>query len=98
MRSLAGKDPGILDCTDGFDEASYGCPETLLDPAARQACSAWNFVDDDTREPFDRTLRRDLASGAWDDRFGHLRDRPAYGGLVRRHPRGMTGPRVRAGR
>ncbi|MFD9428522.1 MULTISPECIES: hypothetical protein [unclassified Streptomyces] len=42
--------PIPLDCTDGFDEAYYGRPEMLLDPAARQACSAWSFVDDEVRE------------------------------------------------
>ncbi|MFB7361271.1 class I SAM-dependent methyltransferase [Streptomyces hydrogenans] len=74
--------PIPLDCTDGFDEAYYGRPEMLLDPAARQACSAWSFVDDGTREHFDRALRDDLASGAWDARFGHLRSQPAYEGSL----------------
>ncbi|MFJ3901694.1 class I SAM-dependent methyltransferase [Streptomyces sp. NPDC090025] len=83
--------PIPFDCTDGFNEAYYGRPELLLDPAARQACSAWSFVDDATREHFDRTLRRDLASGAWDERFGHLRTRPTYEGslvVVRGAPAG----------
>ncbi|MFE4265354.1 class I SAM-dependent methyltransferase [Streptomyces sp. NPDC056883] len=74
--------PIPLDCTDGFNEAYYGRPELLLDPAARQACSAWSFVDDAVREHFDRTLRRDLASGAWDERFGHLRTQPTYEGSL----------------
>ncbi|MFB7030749.1 MULTISPECIES: class I SAM-dependent methyltransferase [unclassified Streptomyces] len=82
--------PIPLDCTDGFNEAYYGRPEMLLDPAARQPCSAWSFVDDDARERFDRTLRHDLDSGAWDGRFGHLRTQPTYRGslvLVRAVPR-----------
>ncbi|MFJ8298061.1 class I SAM-dependent methyltransferase [Streptomyces sp. NPDC094447] len=74
--------PIPLDCTDDFNEAYYGRPEMLLDPVARQACSAWSFVDDTAREHFDRTLRRDLASGAWDERHGHLRDRPTYQGSL----------------
>lgn len=74
--------PVPLDCTDGFDEAYYGRPEMLLEPAARQASSAWSFVDDGVRERFDRALRGDLASGAWDRRFGHLRTRPAYKGSL----------------
>ncbi|MFE3068049.1 class I SAM-dependent methyltransferase [Streptomyces sp. NPDC059247] len=81
--------PVPFDCTDGFNEAYYGRPEMLLDPAAREACSAWSFVDDTAREHFDRTLRHDLASGAWDARFGHLRTRPAYRGslvVVRSEP------------
>ncbi|MEU6621611.1 methyltransferase domain-containing protein [Streptomyces litmocidini] len=74
--------PIPLDCTDGFNEAYYGRPEMLLDPAARQACSAWSFVDDHARERFDRTLRRDLEAGVWDERFGHLRTRPTYEGSL----------------
>ncbi|MFB7376945.1 class I SAM-dependent methyltransferase [Kitasatospora purpeofusca] len=81
--------PIPLDCTDGFNEAYYGRPEMLLDPAARQACSAWSFVDDGARERFDRGLRRDLESGDWERRYSHLRTRPAYEGslvLVRATP------------
>ncbi|MEU6048837.1 class I SAM-dependent methyltransferase [Streptomyces xanthochromogenes] len=74
--------PIPLDCTDGFNEAYYGRPEKLLDPAARQACSAWSFVDDLARERFDTDLRRDLASGAWDEEFGSLRRRPVYEGSL----------------
>jgi SAM-dependent methyltransferase len=32
--------PVPLDCTDGFNEAYYGRPEALLDPAARLSCPA----------------------------------------------------------
>ncbi|MFH9870548.1 class I SAM-dependent methyltransferase [Streptomyces lydicus] len=74
--------PIPLDCTDGFNEAYYGRPELLLDPAARQACSAWSFVDDRVREHFDETLRHDLDSGAWDEEFGHLRSQPTYEGAL----------------
>ncbi|MGW4054818.1 SAM-dependent methyltransferase [Streptomyces sp. NPDC004779] len=74
--------PIPLDCTDTFDEAYYGRPEKLLDPAARQAGSAWSFVDDRVREEFDTTLRRELRSGEWDEYFGHLRGRPAYEGSL----------------
>ncbi|MEV6839550.1 class I SAM-dependent methyltransferase [Streptomyces sp. NPDC051133] len=70
------------DCTDGFNEAYYGRPEMLLDPAARQACSAWSFVDDQVRERFDRTLRHDLRTGSWDAEFGHLRAQPTYEGSL----------------
>ncbi|MGW4700250.1 class I SAM-dependent methyltransferase [Streptomyces sp. NPDC004285] len=74
--------PIPLDCTDGFNEAYYGRPEMLLDPAARQACSAWSFIDDGARERFDRMLSRDLESGAWDARFGHLRTQATYEGSL----------------
>ncbi|MCM1948066.1 MULTISPECIES: SAM-dependent methyltransferase [Streptomyces] len=74
--------PIPLDCTDTFDEAYYGRPELLLDPAARRPGSAWSFVDDRAREAFDTTLRRELRSGEWDERFGHLRRLPAYEGSL----------------
>ncbi|GHE12756.1 class I SAM-dependent methyltransferase [Streptomyces alanosinicus] len=74
--------PIPLDCTDGFNEAYYGRPELLLDPAARQACSAWSFIDDHARQAFDTSLRRALGSGSWDEAFGHLRNRPTYDGSL----------------
>lgn len=81
--------PIPLDCTDGFNEAYYGRPEMLLDPAARQACSAWSLVDDGVRRRFTESLRRDLDSGARDERHGRLRRLPSYEGslvLVRATP------------
>ncbi|MFI8876725.1 class I SAM-dependent methyltransferase [Streptomyces sp. NPDC055243] len=74
--------PVPLDCTDGFNEAYYGRPELLLNPAARQAGSAWSFIDDRARQDFDISLRRALGSGAWDEAFGHLRGRPTYDGSL----------------
>ncbi|QCX81720.1 hypothetical protein C9F11_40700 [Streptomyces sp. YIM 121038] len=74
--------PIPLDCTDGFNEAYYGRPELLLNPAARQACSAWSFVDDRARQDFDVSLRRALGSGMWDEAFGRLRGRPTYDGSL----------------
>lgn len=81
--------PIPADCTDGFNEAYYARPERLLDPGARQACSAWSFVAPELRERYADHLRRDLASGAWDERHGALRGQPAYDGslvLVRAVP------------
>ncbi|MFD4137782.1 hypothetical protein [Streptomyces sp. NPDC058572] len=40
------------DCTRGFVEAYFARPEGLLDRRARQACSAWSFVDDAVHERF----------------------------------------------
>ena len=65
--------PIPLMCRDGFNEAYYGRPERLLDPAARLACSAWSFVSEETASGYVEHLRRDLASGAWDRKYGHLR-------------------------
>lgn len=75
--------PIPLTCTDGFSEAYYGRPESLLDPGARLANSAWSFVDRAVHDRFERTLRADLAGGAWDARYGHLRTQPSFDGSLR---------------
>ena len=75
--------PIPLACVDGFSEAYYGRPEALLDPGARRANSAWSFVGDAVEQRFERELRADLASGAWDERYGHLRTQPAFDGSLR---------------
>jgi SAM-dependent methyltransferase len=72
-----------LDCKDGFNEAYYGRPERLLDPRARQVCSAWSFVDEPTSAAYVQHLRRDIESSAWDTRHGHLRTQPTYDGSLR---------------
>jgi Methyltransferase domain len=72
--------PIPIDCTDGFNEAYYGRPEMFLDPEARLACSAWSFLDKDGHARFTERLSRDLESGAWDERYGHLRTQPSYDG------------------
>jgi len=75
--------PIPLTCADGFSEAYYGRPEALLDPGARLANSAWSFVDRAVTERFERTLRADLDSGAWDAQHGHLRTQPSFDGSLR---------------
>jgi hypothetical protein len=74
--------PIPADCADGFNEAYYARPERLLEPAARQACSAWSFVDAETATRYTDHLRRDLESGAWDERFGPLRSVPELPGSL----------------
>jgi hypothetical protein len=75
--------PIPADCTDGFNEAYYARPEFLLEPAARQACSAWSFVEPAVAEEYTGHLRRDLESRAWDERYGSLRQQPyLLGSLV----------------
>jgi SAM-dependent methyltransferase len=72
-----------LDCSDGFADAFYGRPEALLDPAVRNAQSAWSFVDADAQRRFEERLRADLDSGAWDRCHGHLRTQPEFEGSIR---------------
>ncbi|GAA4614766.1 methyltransferase domain-containing protein [Actinoallomurus liliacearum] len=74
--------PIPADCTDGFNEAYYARPERLLDPGARQACSAWSFVEPALGEQYVERLRTDLESGAWDERHGALRRQPYLDGSL----------------
>jgi SAM-dependent methyltransferase len=75
--------PIPLMCRDGFNEAYYARPERLLDLAARLACSAWSFVSEATAARYVEALRADLASGAWDDKYGHFRTTPEFDGSLR---------------
>ncbi|MFF4618817.1 class I SAM-dependent methyltransferase [Nonomuraea jabiensis] len=75
--------PIPVDCVDGFTEAFYARPERFLDPQVRASQSAWGFVDDDAEARAVDRLRRDLDSGAWDDRFGQLREQPEFVGSLR---------------
>ena len=72
-----------FDCSDGFTEAYYGRPERLLDPAVRRAQSSWGFVEPGVEQRFEASLAADLASGAWDARYGSWRERPSYDGSLR---------------
>jgi SAM-dependent methyltransferase len=74
--------PIPLDCSDGFNDAYYGRPERLLDPAARLACSAWSFVEPAVVARFEAHLSRDLADGTWEARHGHLRRQPSFTGAL----------------
>ena len=75
--------PIPLRCSDGFGEAYYGRPEMLLDAGARQACSAWSFVAPEVVQRFVGALQRDLDSGEWDRRHGHLRQQPSFEGSLK---------------
>lgn len=69
-------------CVDGFSEAYYARPERLLDPGARQANSAWSFVDEMTARRSVAALRTALESGDWDRAHGSLRVQPTYEGAL----------------
>jgi SAM-dependent methyltransferase len=61
------------DCTDGFLAAYWRRPEAYLDPRVRAAMSGFALL-----EPYVVTrgvarLKADLESGAWEERFGHIR-------------------------
>jgi SAM-dependent methyltransferase len=75
--------PVPLDCRDGFNEAYYGRPEMFLDERARLACSSWSLVAEAVVERFVKDLSADLASGRWDEKYGHYRTQPFFDGPLR---------------
>lgn len=75
--------PVSLHCRDGFNEAYYGRPEALLDPEARLACSSWSLASKVAVDRFVDHLSHDLASGLWDEKYGHLRSQLYFDGPLR---------------
>jgi hypothetical protein len=75
--------PIPIDCVDGFTEAYYARPERFLDPVVRRAQSAWGFIPDGVADRGLARLRADLNSGAWDRRYGGLREQPTFVGALR---------------
>ncbi len=52
----------------------WGHPERVLDPTARAATSGFARMSDDVTSRVVSAVERDLASGEWDRRYGHLRE------------------------
>ncbi len=67
-----------FDCTDGFGPAYWGRPEAYLDPAVQASMSWLALLEPPALARGTARLRHDLESGAWDERFGHLRERSEY--------------------
>lgn len=63
-------------CEDGFFCALWDRPEMHLDPQVRRASSVWHLMAPEEAERGLDALRADLESGAWDERYGHLRTEP----------------------
>lgn len=65
-----------------FSEASAGAnwanPERYCDPAVQGALSMFALLDQRIVARATQQLRADLASGAWDERYGHLRTQDTY--------------------
>jgi SAM-dependent methyltransferase len=62
------------DCADGFFEAYWRRPEAYLDEHVRRGVSVWARVGPAAEQRAVRSLRRDLASGAWAERNRDLLD------------------------
>lgn len=71
------------DCRDGFGAAYWARPEAYLDPAVQAGMSWLALLPAGVRRRGTDRLRRDLASGAWDRRHGHLRTQASYDGGYR---------------
>lgn len=69
--------PVPADCTDGFLVALWSRPEAHLDPDVRRSSSTWHRLPPAVIDAGLRQLRKDLDSGEWDRRHGHLRTRSA---------------------
>ncbi|MEM1402578.1 MAG: class I SAM-dependent methyltransferase [Pseudomonadota bacterium] len=68
--------PIPADCTDGFLCAYWQRPEAYLDPIVRAGMSTFAKIDNIDERILE--LNADLKSGAWDERFGHLRQLDAF--------------------
>jgi SAM-dependent methyltransferase len=75
--------PVPADSSDGFGQAFFARPERLLEPDVRKAMSAWSFIDPRVVDEFEKTLRADLESGAWDANYGHFRSLDEFDGGLR---------------
>lgn len=60
------------DCTDGFPEAYWRRPEAYLDEDVRRGMSIWARLGTEIEQRAVRSLRDDLASGAWAERNREL--------------------------
>ncbi len=66
------------DCTDGFVGAYWRRPEAYLDPVVSAGMSTLAQLRPRDRARGMARLEQDLTSGAWDDRYGYLRQLPEF--------------------
>jgi len=71
------------DCVDGFGVAFWARPEAYADPEVQAGMSWLAVLPPEVRRRGAERLTADLASGAWDDRYGHLRRQSTYDGGYR---------------
>lgn len=63
------------DCTDGFQAAYWRRPEQYLDPQVRGGISSLARLSPEEVAPGLERLQKDLASGAWAERYADLLNR-----------------------
>lgn len=66
------------DTPDWMLGSFWARPERVLDEQARNATSGFARMDASVVQRVVRDVRRDLESGAWDERHGHLRELDAF--------------------
>ena len=66
--------PVPRDCTDHFFAALWARPELLFDEEVVRPMWVWQSISEESRREGRERLAADLKSGAWEDRYGHLRD------------------------
>lgn len=66
------------DSPDWMLGSFWAHPERVLDPVARSATSGFARMDPTITERVVGAVERDLQSGAWDRRHGHLRELEAF--------------------
>lgn len=65
--------PAPRDCTDLFFAALWARPELLLDDEIVRPMWVWQSISEESRRVGRQRLAADLESGAWEQRYGHLR-------------------------
>jgi SAM-dependent methyltransferase len=65
--------PVPRDCTDLFFAALWARPELLFDDEVVRPMWVWQSISDEARQAGRERLAADLESGAWEERYGHLR-------------------------
>lgn len=66
--------PVPRDCADHFFAALWGRPELLFDEEVVRPMWVWQSISERARQAGRERLAADLESGAWDERYGHLRE------------------------
>lgn len=67
--------PVPIDCSDRFQVALYARPEEFLVDEVRRSQSAWKFLPPGVEERVVESIRHDLKSGEWDEKYGYLRSK-----------------------
>ena len=67
--------PVPRDCTDHFFAALWARPEMLFDEEVVRPMWVWQSISETARRDGRERLAADLESGAWDARYGYLREK-----------------------